>query len=183
MRHRILLPALCIALLAAPVAAADLFFHLRVDERDGGTTRVRINVPVSLLEAALPLIPERHEIHGSHIEVNGREFHAAELREALAAVRKSAENTPVTVALDDENAVFYRKADVVFIDVTHSDGERGVIRMPFDLAEALVAGDGNEVDVRAAARVLIRRGEGELMTVMTDDAAVRMWVDTKPESR
>lgn len=181
MRHRTLLPALIVALIASPVAASDLWFHLRVDERSDGNTKVRVNVPLAIVEAALPLIPKHNPDH-RRLEVNGREIQPEQFRGALRALRNSAEDMPVTIAVDGENVVFSRRADVVFMDVEHHDGERAVIRMPFDLAEALVAGEGNEVDMRGAARALVRRGAGELLTVATDDSTVRMWIDDSSES-
>lgn len=182
MRHRTLLPALIVALIATPVAASDLWFHLRVDGRTNGKSQVRINVPVSLVEAAIPLIP-RHASGDCRIEVDGRRIKPAEFRAALRSLRNSAEDTPVTLASDGESLVVYRRADYVFMDVTRSDGERSVVRLPFDLAEAMVPGDAGDVDLQAAARALVRRGPGELMAVASDDATVRIWIDASNESR
>jgi hypothetical protein len=182
MRHRRLLPVLLVALIAAPAAASDLWFHLRVDSRTDGKAQVRVNVPVSLIEAALPLIP-KHASGECRFEVDGHRIRPAEFRAALLTLRKSAEDTPVTLAAEGESLVVYRRADYVFMDVTQTDGARSVIRLPLDLAEAMVPGEDDEVDLRAAARALVRRGPGELMAVASEDATVRIWIDESNESR
>ena len=57
-----------ILLLAAGGAmAADLWLHVRVEEKDGAT--VKVNLPVTMLEKAMTMIPEEH-FHEGRIEID-----------------------------------------------------------------------------------------------------------------
>jgi hypothetical protein len=48
---------------------------------------------------------------------------------------------------------------------------------------ALLSGSGDELNVGAALEALVRRGEGELLTVNGDDETVRIWIDARSDRR
>ncbi len=57
------------------------------------------------------------------------------------------------------------------------------VKVPQAVVEALLSGEGDEIDLAAAIRALAARGEGELVTVDNKDAKVRVWVDQLAEAR
>ena len=48
---------------------------------------------------------------------------------------------------------------------------------------ALLSGSGDQLNVDAALDELARFGEGELLTVTSDEETVRIWVDHASEGR
>ncbi len=159
----------------APLMAADLWIHLRVEETrwDGHPKTVNVNFPLSAIQHALPLIPkesgDRCEIHTRNGHVEG-----ADLRRAVEAVRNQPEGTVVT--LDDDASVTRRGEWIEITGRSHHDGP-ATITMPWALAAALTSAPGDHVNPQAAAAEMIRRGAGQLLTVRSEDATVRIWID------
>ena len=50
------------------------------------------------------------------------------------------------------------------------------------MLDALLSGEGDELNIEAAIRALVEQGEGELVTVSGDDETVRVWVDNIAEA-
>jgi len=50
--------AAVLILAAGSAMASDLWLHVRVEEKDGAT--VKVNLPVTMLEKAVGMIPEEH---------------------------------------------------------------------------------------------------------------------------
>jgi hypothetical protein len=48
--------------------------------------------------------------------------------------------------------------------------------------DALLSGNEDELDIQAAINALVQEGEGELVTVTSDDENVRIWVDSIAEA-
>lgn len=200
MRHRernpvgrILGPALAAALTLflglapAVMADADLWLHVRVDGRHGET--VNVNLPLSLVEAALPLIPAEH-FHDGHIVLDdhhwgaeGHHLSVADLRDLWRELKASPDMTFVTVEDHEETVRVAKSGAYLVVDIDDRGGETSQVRMPVAVVDALLSGDGESLDVRAAIGALAAHGEGELVTVTEDDETVRVWVDRIPEAR
>lgn len=68
-------------------------------------------------------------------------------------------------------------ASWIHVRVDESGEERIRVVMPPEVADALLDGEGERLDLRAALRQLARTGDRELVRVRDDDATVRVWVD------
>jgi hypothetical protein len=55
------------------------------------------------------------------------------------------------------------------------------MKLPGAVVEALLAGDGEELDLAGALRALARHGKGELISVADGDETVRIWIDDREE--
>ena len=70
-------------------------------------------------------------------------------------------------------------------DAEHGRGRRGgglgevQIRVPVSVVDALLAGDGQTLDVRAAIQELSAL-RGEMVQVIQPDARIRVWIDESP---
>jgi hypothetical protein len=63
--HRISIVFLAALVIAGAASASNLWFHVRVDEAEGA--KVTVNLPVSMIEKAISMIPEEHlSDHGIH---------------------------------------------------------------------------------------------------------------------
>lgn len=178
---------LFIGLAPAARADADLWLHVRVDGRQGET--VSVNLPLSLVEAALPLIPEEHLHDGQivldhhHWGAGGHRLSVADLRDIWRELKASPDMTFVTVEDHEETVRVAKSGAYLVVDIDDRGREASQIRMPVAVVDALLSGDGESLDVRAAIAALAEHGEGELVTVSEDDETVRVWVDRIPEAR
>lgn len=178
---------LTLALVATVPAAADtdLWLHVRVDGRHGET--VSVNLPLSLVEAALPMIPAEHFRDGrlvidDHHWDSGHDLSIADLRTIWQELKSSPDMTFVTVEDRDELVKVAKNGAYLLVDIEDDGRESAQVRMPMTVVDALLSGEGNELDIRAAIDALVAHGEGELVTVSEEDEQVRVWVDRSPEA-
>lgn len=164
------------------VAASDAgtgWLHVRVEE-PGKKSRVRVNLPLTVVEAALKAAPETVGAHGKiHIGGrNGRHLTVAELREAWAQLKNAGDSELVTVEEEDGDVVTVaRRGDLVQVRVDErGDGDRVRVDVPTALVDALLSAQGDELNVRAAMAEL-RKMKGEIVSVKDKDSTVRIWID------
>ena len=179
--HRIstvFLAALVIA--GAASAASNLWFHVRVDEADGA--KVTVNLPVSMIEKAIQMIPEKHLNHqGMHF--SDHEMTPADMRELWTELRDSPDMTFVKVEEEGEDVKIWKESGFLYVSVLEAEGNEKVdVRVPFAVVDALLSGDEDEFNIEAAIHALVQEGEGELVTVTSDNDNVRIWVDSIAEA-
>ena len=168
-----------LAVMAAAVnAAGDLWLHVKVDEGDGA--KVTVNLPVSIIEKAIPLLPV-HELHHARISGEHADIELEDLRELWQEVSSSPDMTFVTVEDGGETVKVWKKSDWVYVEVRDEDGPESVdVKVPMAVVDALLSGE--EINIEAAVRALVEHGEGEFVTVSDRDDNVRVWVDDTPEA-
>jgi hypothetical protein len=163
---------------AAPTPASDdLWLHVSVQE--GDSTSVNVNLPLRMIEKAIPLIPQ-DEIHVHHggIHVDGLDMSLDDMREMMAELRNSPDMTFVSVEEEDESVTVSKSGDFLLVKVDdRAGGERVDVRMPLDVVDALLAGDGEELRIEDAIRALAAYGGGDIVTVEGDNEKVRVWID------
>jgi hypothetical protein len=180
MFRRLLMSGLLVAATAAVALAApgDRYLHVRVVEQGPDGESVRVNVPLLLAEKILPLVDD-HDLKGGRIRINDGDMDAARLRAIWAAVREAPDGEFVTVESRRESVRVARAKDHLLIKVDERDdgGEDVEISLPVTVVDALLSGEGDELNLVAALRALGDHGEGELVSVKSDDSHVRIWVD------
>lgn len=182
-RYSIVATALVLALSAVGVASAtDLWLHVRVDETDGA--KVKVNVPVSMVEKAIAMVPEEHLRHGKiHLDDCCEHMTLTELRELWQELKDSPDMTFVTVEEGDESVRVWKEAGYMKVHVLEQDRNEEVnVQVPLVVVDALLSGEGEELNLEAAIRALVEEGEGELVTVSGEDEQVRVWVDNIAEA-
>ena len=161
-------------------AAADLWLHVHVDEAEGA--KVRVNLPIAFVETAVRAIPE--SANGGRLQIDGEDFTLAELRDLWASLGDTGDAVLVDVDDDGETVEVRKSGGYLLVDVAERGrGGEVKVRIPERVMEALLAGDGDELDVAGALRALAAAGEGELVAVNDRDARVHVWVDASAESR
>lgn len=167
-------------LAAAPaVAAADsMWLHVTVDEGEDGA-RVRVNLPLSMAETALTMIPEE-ELSNGRIRIEGEDISVAELRRLWRELDGSPDATFVEVE-EADGRVLVSKSQGYLLVTAYEDAGQVDVRIPGQVVDALLAGDGEQLDIAAAIRALADYGAGELVAVNDDRTQVRVWVDDRPE--
>lgn len=179
--HRIAALALLALLFALPAAAQDLWLHVKVDESGGENARVTVNLPISLLESALPMIESAGELQDGHIVIDDSDVSIDDLRRILYALTDAPNATFAEVETDTERIIFFKDGDYLRVETDASaDGTEIRAHFPIAVLEALVSGTGNQLNVAAALQALAAHGPGDLVTVRDHDATVRVWIDDLP---
>ncbi len=185
MQHKAIIGILALAL-AAPMALAaekSPWLHIKVIEGGEGGETVRVNIPLSLAEAVLPLVEIEMFHHGkldlSELinEVGDMEI---DIRGILEAVRKTGDAELVNIQGDDQTVRVTKSGDFLVVKVTDKGGKETVdVRLPLKVVDALISGEEDELDLIAGVRALGESGGGDLVTVQDGDESVRIWVDYK----
>lgn len=187
---------------AAAEARTALWLHIKVHDSGEGS-RVSINLPLSVVGAAAPLIPEDARTAG-RLRVDDRDLSVEDLRRIWREVRRQPEGTYLTVDEPEGRVRVARSGGHLLIQamggpdragrrdsqgaehgrrLRTADGEHVEVRIPVPVVDALLAGGGDRFDLAGAIEALAATGEGELVTVNGDHETVRMWVDADAEGR
>jgi hypothetical protein len=169
----------------APVVRAQgnpAWVHVRVEE-PGHQSKVSVNLPVSVVEAALQAAPEealrQGHIHLGHLQTgpHGSEMSVADLRKAWSQLKATGDAEFATVEDKDQTVKIARTGAIVLIHVEKHDGAESVrVEVPIDVVDALLSGPGDELDVRAALTQLQKR-RGDIVRVKDENSTVRIWID------
>ncbi len=175
------LAALALGPAAVPVAAeTDLWLHVKVEENED--TRVTVNLPMSVVGKALPMLPQEH-FRGGHLHMEHMQMEVAQLRELWREVQNSPDATFVTVEEGDESVRVWKESGYLMVSVVDGHGGENVeVRVPARVVDALLSGEGEELDLVAALEALVDEGEGQLVSVTGDSERVRVWVDRVAEA-
>jgi hypothetical protein len=153
------------------------WLHVRVEEA-ARKSRVSVNLPVSVVEAALQAAPEKIVSKGRvRLGDDGHDVQVADLRRAWAELKTTGDAELVRVEDEDETVRIARAGSLVLIHVDKPAGRESVrVEVPVDVVDALLSGEGNELNIRAAFTLLQKR-RGDIVRVNDDDSTVRIWID------
>lgn len=182
-KKRFVLPLLLLAFTALTAAAPNSWLHVRVDSNEG--EKVRVNVPLNLVSTVLPLIKEKHLTHGrlrtNRIALNGGELTVDDLRQIWASIKSSGSYELANIETSDANIHVVLDGDYLTVESLEGSREQVHVKVPVAVVDALLSGDGDELDVLAAVEALERLGGQQLVMVEADDSTVKIWIDQKSE--
>jgi hypothetical protein len=172
--------AFCCAF-AARLSAQTPWIHVEVEETGAENSHVKVNLPLSVVEIAADAAPEKLLPHGrldlGHLD---HDIEVEDLRRMWQALRDAGDEELVSVEGDDESVAIRRDGEQVIIDVNDAQGSENVrVQVPVTVIDALLSGDGNELDVRAALEQLRKSKRGEVIRVDDDETRVRIWIDER----
>jgi hypothetical protein len=165
--------------LAIPARAQGngAWLHVRVEEPQR-QSKVAVNLPLSVVEVALQAAPDTLMSHG-HLKL-GHEGHGleiADLRKMWNELKAAGDAELVNVEEKDQKVRIARAGELVVIHVDKTEGPESVrIEVPADVVDALLSGEGNELNVKAALTRLQKR-RGDIVKVSEKDQSVRIWID------
>lgn len=174
--------ALAAMIAGAPaVTAEDLWLHVRVVEDQGA--KVSVNLPIGMIEAALPML-EQHGADAGRIQVEDWEMSAAELRRFWQEAAAAPDMTFVVVEDEGETVRVWKEAGYLRVSVIESgEGADTVnVRIPGAVVDALLSGEGEELNLEAGLQALADSGVGEIVSVDSDGESVRVWIDRSAEA-
>lgn len=151
------------------------WIHVRVDETDGA--KVAINLPMSLVDVALEIGQEEgFDEDDLRLDPEG-DVTIEDLRRMWAGLKDAGDAELVEVHDGDEHVRVYKRGDRVHVDVDEDGVETVRVEMPAAIVDALLSGEGDRLDLPAAARELARIGDQEVVRIDDEGTTVRIWVD------
>ena len=182
MKHKALSILLLLTLVFTSAAAADQWIHVKV-ENDRDEEFVTINLPFSLLGAAVAMIPEEVR-HDGEVAIDDLDMDWHELMDLWREIKEAPEATFVTVETRDEHVFVRKEGDFLVVRTTeHTEhGTEVNARLPLTVVDALLSGPEGTFDFQAALTALADFGPGELVTVRDGSETVRVWIDDRNEA-
>ncbi len=182
MKHKTLFALTLLALTFTGAAAADQWIHVKVENQQDEEL-VTVNLPFSMLHAAVAMIPEEVKAHGE-IAIDDLDMDWNELMTLWSEIKNAPEATFVTVETPDENVVVKKDGDFLLVQTTErsEDGADVDVKVPLTVVDALLSGPEGTFDFAAAIEALAAYGPGELVTVHDGDDTVRVWIDDRNET-
>lgn len=184
---RLLIPILAgLALLAPAVSGAKdkprsdsktPWIHVEVTEHGQDGAKVKVNLPLTLARTALNMV-SNEDISGGHIRIEDNDISVADMRQLWNELKKAGDAEFVTAEEEDGQTVrVYRKGDRVFAEVQGGDEGTAHVEIPVALVDALLSGNGDELDLESALAELERIGPGEIVRVEDGEDLVRIWIE------
>lgn len=176
--------AAALLLSAASIQAKEgsPWIHIRVTEHNASQSKVSVNLPLSVVQVALDVAPEKIVSNGRiRIDHHGHhDLSIADLRRLWRELKESGEAEYVSIEQDDERVAVTREGDLIRIEVVPSDkdGETIHIKVPISLVDAILSGEGEELNIGNAMEEL-KDQRGEIVRIEGGDADVRIWIDER----
>jgi len=162
----------------AQAPARKAWVHVRVEEANR-QSKVSVNLPVTVVEAALQAAPEEILSHG-HIhlgKMGKRDLSVSDLRKAWNEMKATGDAEFATVEDEDETVRVARAGNVMLVHVDKPSGKESVrVEIPIEVVDALFSGQGEELNLRAGFAELQKR-RGDIVRVKDNDSTVRIWID------
>ncbi len=169
-----------ISVAAAQDAASQPWLHVQITAQEDGEQNVSVNVPLSAAEPMLALVPHRILSDGQ-LSLAGRDvpLNVGAMRDLWRALTEVGDTEFVTVDGEDETVRVARVGDQITVRVEDRDEEGSEtvdVQLPIVVVDALLSGDGDTLDVRAAVE---RLGElrGDIVRVSEEERQIRIWID------
>lgn len=182
MLKRTLFVLLILALAAPAALATDMWLHVRVDEQGSAGESVKVNLPLSLVQAVLPLIDDEH-LSGGKIKIDELDLDKIDVAKLLETIDNTPDGDYVTVKDQDEKVRVAKKNGFLLVHVDGGEGEEAEqvrVRIPLDVVRALISETNGELDIMAAIEAL-GNYDGDIVTVQEKDSSVRIWIDAVQE--
>jgi hypothetical protein len=173
--------ALTFAGIAPAVRAQGVpWIHVEVHESGDKAEKVNVNVPLALAEVALEVLPKKvtdkvttkFQEHGISL---------ADLRKLWSELKNTGNAEFVTVESDKETVRVVREGQVIQVRVDDRSGdepEQVRVDIPIEVVDALLSGDGDELNLRGAVQQL-RNRRGDIVNVDDGKSKVRVWIDSR----
>ncbi len=154
------------------------WIHVQVDEAGDDSSKVRVNLPPSVVQAALRLAPDKI-ISDGHFHLSDHDLSVVDMRRLWTELRASGEAEWVSVEEEDQTVRVARRGDVVQVRVEEpGDGEQVLVEVPIAVVDALFSGDGESLNLEGAVEELANL-RGDIVRVDDEDTKVRIWIDEK----
>jgi hypothetical protein len=177
--------ALVAVLVSGGVAYAQQdspWLHIRVTEAGEDGAKVNVNLPLSLVTVFADIAEEQLEKelsgHGNiDIDFDDHDIDIEDIRRAWGELRDAGDADFVEVQEDDEYVKISRSGNKILIQFDEDGDNKGRVEVPVSVVDALLDGDGQKLNLRAAIDELVSSTSGEIVLVEDGDTTVRIWIE------
>jgi hypothetical protein len=164
-------------IVALPIAASDQtrWLNVHVTEAEEGAN-VEIHLPLQLVLAVINSV-DVDNFHAGKVDL---EISDADIDwpQLLAAVKDSPDGEFVKVDADDARVRVSKSAGTLYVHVEEKDDNAIVdVSLPMALIDGLDIDENNQIDIAALLSTFDHLPNGDLVTVNSDEATVRVWVE------
>ena len=179
---RTLLPVFLLVLsVGLAQAASKQWLHLYVEDSNKDET-VRINIPLSLVEAMLPLV-EQKGIKDGKIHLNQRDIKVKDLRNVWRELRVQGDSEYVSIENPETKLRVYTQGDYLYVTPEETSKSKVDVKMPLSVVDAMLSGEGDELNLMAAVRALQDSGVRDIITVKDHKTTLFVWIDNSNKGR
>jgi hypothetical protein len=158
-------------------AQAKPWLHVRVEE-PRKETKVHVNLPLSVVEAVLAAAPQKLVSRG-RIHLHDHDLSVADIRRAWNELKDAGDAEIVSIQERDQTVSVRREGRFFRVRVDKPSEKEAVnVDLPVSLVDALLSGEGRELNVREALAEL-QKLRGDIVRVTDRDSTVRVWIDEK----
>jgi len=179
MNRRITALAAVIVLIAGFAVAADetRWMNVHVTEHSEGTN-VEVHLPLNLVLSVLRSV-DIDNFHHGHVDLDIDHDMDIDWPELLAAVKDAPDGKFVTVDSPDAQVSVRKENGTLHIDVNEQDGDNAKVKvtLPMQFMDVLSINDESQIDVAALLESFEAFPNGNIVTVESDDADVRVWIE------
>ncbi len=178
MNRKITIIAAAFILIAGFALAGEetRWINVHVTEHSEGTN-VEVHLPLNLVLSVLKSVDVENFHRGQiDLDIDDVEIDWAEI---FAAVKDAPDGKFVTVNSPDANVSVSKQSGTLLIDVNEIDGESAKVKVtvPVEFMDALSINEESQIDVAALLESFDRLPNGDLVTVESDEANVRVWIE------
>lgn len=177
MKKFALVSAFCM-IAAVSQAASKEWLHINVHDTKGEEEKVRINIPISLIEVMLPMVEEKAVSEGK-IRLHNRDFKVADLRNIWNSVKNEGDTEFVSVDKRNEHVRVFTQGHFLMVQSDENSRSKVNIKVPMAVVDAMLSGGGEELNLMAAVKALKDSGVRDLISVDDDNTKVMVWIDEK----
>ncbi len=165
-------------LVALPLSATEgtRWLNVHVTEAEGGAD-VQVHLPLSLIMAVINSV-DVENFHGGKVDL---EISDAEIDwpQLLAAVKDAPDGEFVKVTAEDANVQVSKRDGTLYVNVVETEEENATVNvtLPMAMIDSLHIDDDNQIDIAALLNSLEQLPSGDLVSVQSDEANVRVWVE------
>ncbi len=155
------------------------WIHVEVVESGDKAEKINVNLPLALAEVALEVLPDEATANVAE-KFHEHGMSLADLRKLWAELKSAGDAELVTVESNDEKVRVVREDDLIRVRVEDRGGEaleQVRVDIPVPVVDALLSGEGEELNLRAAIQQLENR-RGDIVTVDDGDSKVRVWISS-----
>ena len=154
----------------------DPWLHVEVRESKDDPEIVKVNLPFSMVDIALKIAQDK-KFNGGKFRLDSTELSVPDLKKIWTEFKKAGNADFVTVEKKTESVRISREGNYLLIKVSEKNQQKVDVRVPVDVVDALLAGPGDELDIKAALVAMQQKGSGDILSVIDKDTKVRIWVD------
>jgi hypothetical protein len=178
--------ALLVASLSSPLAAQkkDPWFHVEVKENKAELEYVKVNLPMSMVDVALNVIQDK-KFNKGHLKLptddlphwRSSGLGIADMRKIWGEFKKAGNAEFVTVQQKNETVHVAKEGNYILVKITEGKKSKVDLKVPVGVVDALLAGSGDELDIKGALVAMQKQNAGEILTVNDNETQVRIWID------